>query len=1250
MTRREKGRPAEGPAEGLDETARAPQPAERGARRCPLSREAALEVLGFWAELEIFAPSDYRPVNSEFVHHHRWTVGRKTPSEAKAIEAWRTALWTEPRRFGAQDLRAAPGEDLPHVLPFFTVYAGILPKARLYGAALRALDSAGAVHNARENPLSRERFFSPDFAPQTGGAGLRGDCCLAVFQLTPWGKLVDGSFSAAPVVGALHAMIAAERRIEKLAREGAGFDDIKPLLQARTFTAADAVSLTEKLETAFWSHAVDALGWEGADDPRQRFMIRERTGAELVLSDPHPQASPVDAAFIEHITESVARYAGIPGELASAVRVSLHRPDYEPRTEDVPGLGSFYLGDLMAVSESLSLAGASPCGAPAIDAFLKKSLESVGRSEAAQAAERAPEAAPESSLPAVSEALPAAAQAQKADAAEESGDWAKGILAAPIGAPLARLLFHGLDETLPRIDLLRRPDAIAMLLDPAKLPSGRWPSDPSHHLYAAQQAAVSAILQAGPEGFGSLISVNGPPGTGKSWLLRDVVAEIVVRRAAKIAAKPCSSAVLDPEKKVAFDASSNKTLEIIPIAEDVAADGLIVVASNNNAAIENITDELPRSFSLPRPDAAEPFSYWRTSALELARRLRRRRGPSRSDDPDAGDARSRQGLDAVWGLVSATFGRLSNRVRFSDAVLSPAKRGEDRSIMRQIDDAVRAAKAEGELPEARWQRARDHFLELMGEVDARRRRMSALLKESGFVPALFTTSLAEAPGQHKTSLWVDEGFERLRSELFLAALDLHAATMTAQADWFKKSLRAAGQFLRLSQPRFRSGRAIQVYELIGFLVPVISTTLASAPRMFAQVRAEEIPWLLLDEASQATPMSAVGLLSRAKRAVVLGDPRQLMPVVTLPPRLCEYLRRRWPLVNEAWSPHASSLQTLADGAMELGAAIRDVVTGHDVWTGLPLRTHRRCGSPMFEIANAVSYAGQMVQMTPRRDDVRPSLSSWKDISGHSWRPVDPKGRRVGADPKIVAEEMAYLRRAIEGLARSRAYSGATVFVVSPFRAVADLAARIIREVKPARLSIRADTVHAFQGQEADVVLLVLGSIPGPAGRAQRRWASDPANLVNVAVTRARRDLVVIGNRSEWTAEAAFRIVAEKLPAQRIEVPGDWPVLRGWTQAPEPERPAPAESEEPIFGERRPALPETAHLARGEFDSAALEALFPLAQEEADAAKAPADADADEAAAPDGAPIRPADASAGAACDEDEAVEVELPPEGGIGRA
>ena len=77
----------------------------------------------------------------------------------------------------------------------------------------------------------------------------------------------------------------------------------------------------------------------------------------------------------------------------------------------------------------------------------------------------------------------------------------------------------------------------------------------------------------------------------------------------------------------------------------------------------------------------------------------------------------------------------------------------------------------------------------------------------------------------------------------------------------------------------------------------------------------EIAWVIIDEASQASAQSAVGLLNRAERAVVLGDPRQLMPVVSMPQPLDAFLRSRYPSVDRLWSPHVSSLQSLADQTM-----------------------------------------------------------------------------------------------------------------------------------------------------------------------------------------------------------------------------------------------------------------------------------------------------------------------------------------------
>lgn len=66
----------------------------------------------------------------------------------------------------------------------------------------------------------------------------------------------------------------------------------------------------------------------------------------------------------------------------------------------------------------------------------------------------------------------------------------------------------------------------------------------------------------------------------------------------------------------------------------------------------------------------------------------------------------------------------------------------------------------------------------------------------------------------------------------------------------------------------------------------------------------------------------------------------------------------------------------------------------------------------------------------------------------------------------------------------------------------------------------------MQGKEADVVILVLGG--DPAQPAARAFATRAPNLLNVAVTRARRRLYVIGDRVAWAGEPYFDVLTRNL--------------------------------------------------------------------------------------------------------------------------
>jgi superfamily I DNA and/or RNA helicase len=64
----------------------------------------------------------------------------------------------------------------------------------------------------------------------------------------------------------------------------------------------------------------------------------------------------------------------------------------------------------------------------------------------------------------------------------------------------------------------------------------------------------------------------------------------------------------------------------------------------------------------------------------------------------------------------------------------------------------------------------------------------------------------------------------------------------------------------------------------------------------------------------------------------------------------------------------------------------------------------------------------------------------------------------------------------------------------------------------------------MQGKEADVVILVLGTDQTP-GRRARDWVGASPNLLNVAVSRARRRLYVIGSYPEWHPAPNFGVFA-----------------------------------------------------------------------------------------------------------------------------
>jgi len=292
--------------------------------------------------------------------------------------------------------------------------------------------------------------------------------------------------------------------------------------------------------------------------------------------------------------------------------------------------------------------------------------------------------------------------------------------------------------------------------------------------------------------------------------------------------------------------------------------------------------------------------------------------------------------------------------------------------------------------------------------------------------------------------------------------------------------------------------------------------------MFGPLGKEELGWVLIDEAGQALPQAAVGALWRAKRAVVVGDPRQLEPIFQLPAQVQRELANSFGIAPD-FIPAGRSAQALADRRSRLGTFVQ--TDADPVWVGMPLRVHRRCETPMFEMSNQLAYGGLMVYGTSRKRLPEAGRecppSSWLNVQSRSV-----SGRWVG-------EQGGVLAKTLEGLVARHGVPLEQIYVLSPFRAVvrgcrtvAGNKLRTAFEDAPKGmdefLKHHIGTVHTMQGKEADVVILVLGTDQTP-GRRARDWVGTPPNLLNVAVSRARRRLYVIGSYPEWQAAPNFGV-------------------------------------------------------------------------------------------------------------------------------
>ncbi len=612
------------------------------------------------------------------------------------------------------------------------------------------------------------------------------------------------------------------------------------------------------------------------------------------------------------------------------------------------------------------------------------------------------------------------------DLARVAGAAARG----DVGSALRDYLRPGSElDVGDRVDVRVRLEEVRRATDPDRIPLGRWPASPEHPLALGQQLAVDEAT-AMQHTDGNLFAVNGPPGTGKTTMLRDLIAALVTERA----------------ERLAVEASQPRRQQL-------------------GRALQADEDERER----------------RIQAREEVRRLR----------------------PWVLKLRARSEWRAHDRQLAADVAVVDARLRETREELRRLEEEVRVhteAAAELAAAESRLEDCRrdlSHYRELPG----------AQLPDGEW--------LEDRQARERQAPWTDVEWNQARTELFLAALGLHRAFLVHAARPMRESLDGAMEILGGNAPPDLSAEAaLAAWRTLFLAVPVVSTTFASVSRLFGPLGAEALGWLLVDEAGQAAPQNAVGALWRSRRAVIVGDPLQLEPITTIPFEAEQAIRAHYG-VEEEWLTGRGSVQGLADRLNRLGTTLQGPEP--PVWVGAPLTVHRRCDQPMFDLANVIAYDGLMLDATDPAL-ARSFAGRYPTLPQSKWIDV----RSEASHGHWIPAEGAEVDRILTHL-HEIGFDFSQVMAIAPFRDVA----RQLAERARRHQGLRAGTIHTAQGKEADVVILVLGSDPARDGA--RAWAANRPNLLNVAVSRAKRRLYVVGDRSAWTRHRYFDVLAERLP-------------------------------------------------------------------------------------------------------------------------
>jgi len=276
--------------------------------------------------------------------------------------------------------------------------------------------------------------------------------------------------------------------------------------------------------------------------------------------------------------------------------------------------------------------------------------------------------------------------------------------------------------------------------------------------------------------------------------------------------------------------------------------------------------------------------------------------------------------------------------------------------------------------------------------------------------------------------------------------------------------------------------------------PVWATTNLSAKSNF-NLAEGLFDLVVIDEASQCDIPSALPLLYRAKRIVVIGDPQQLSHITRL--QGPSQVNIRYGIDGGALGYTEKSLFSLAQGSV-----------GNHPGT-IMLNDHYRSHPRIIGYSNKEFYGEKLRILTNMSARGIPDNLIdhgtgivWVNVQGRLEKSA--KHTRSRFNPPELDALYNLLPQVLEQV-DNQMLNLSTIGIVTPFRGQKEK----IEEKYLNNERIKVGTAHTFQGDERDIMFFSPVLTEGMGNTLS--WLENTPNLLNVALTRARNLLVIVGD-------------------------------------------------------------------------------------------------------------------------------------------